>query len=102
MKTAIKRMSIAAIGLTLLVLALAAGFSAGLQYHFHPSAPQPNHPPAANALEAQRQDVRYFRQLIALDRSFKPTDRTEVIRRLDALEALGTVLDRPHFHVALM
>ena len=102
MKTAIKRISIAALGLTLLVLALAAGFSAGLQHHFHPSAPQPSHSPAADALEAQRQDLRYFRQLIALDRSFGPTGRAEAIRRLDALEALGTVLDRPHFRVALM
>jgi hypothetical protein len=100
-KAAIKRISILAIGLTLLVLVLAAGFSAGLRYHFHPSAPQPS-PPAADALEAQRQDLRYFRQLIALDRSFEPTGRTEAIRRLDALETLGTVLDRPHFQVALM
>src|ERR1700722_6401419 len=102
MKTAIKRISVAAIGLILLVLVLAAGFSAGLQHHFHPSAPRPHYPPAADALEAQRQDLRYFRQLIALDRSFEPTGRTEAIRRLDALEALGTVLDRPHLHVALM
>ena len=102
MKTAIKRISVAAIGLILLVLVLAAGFFAGLRHHFHPSAPRPHYPPAANALEAQRQDLRYFRQLIALDRSFAPTDRTEAIRRLDALEALGTVLDRPHLHVALM
>jgi hypothetical protein len=101
-KTAIKRFSIGALGLTLLVLGLAVGFSAGLRYHFHPSAPQPSHSPAADALEAQRQDLRYFRQLIALDRSFGPTGRTEAIRRLDALETLGTVLDRPHFQVALM
>src|ERR1700722_5654564 len=102
MKTAIKRISVAAIGLILLVLVLAAGFSAGLKYHFHPSAPRPHYPPAADALEAQRQDLRYFRQLIALDRSFEPTNRTEATRRLDALEALSTVLDRPHLHVALM
>jgi hypothetical protein len=101
-KIAIKRFSIAALGLTLLVLVLAVGFSAALQYHFHPSAPQPNHPAAANALEAQRQDLGYFRRLIALDRSFEPAGRTEAIRRLDALEALSSVLDRPHFQVALM
>jgi hypothetical protein len=101
-KTAIKRIGIAALGLTLLVLGLAAGFSAGLQHHFHPSAPQPSHSPAASALEAQRQDIRYFRQLIALDRSFEPTARTEAMRRLDVLETLNTVLDRPHLQVALM
>jgi hypothetical protein len=101
-KTAIKRISVAAAGLALLVLVLAAGFSVGLRYHFHPAAPKQNHPAAANALEAQRQDLRYFRQLIALDRSFEPTVRTEVIRRLDALEALSTILDRAHLYVALM
>jgi hypothetical protein len=101
-KTAIKRSGFAALGLTLLVLVLAVGFSVALQYHFHPSAPQPKHPAAANALEAQRQDLRYFRRLIALDRSFEPPGRTEAIRRLDALEALSSVLDRAHFHVVLM
>jgi len=37
-----------------------------------------------------------------LDRSFTPKDRAEANRRLDALEALATVLDRPHFRVSLM
>ena len=81
MRTAIKRISLAGIALILLVLVLAAGFSAGLQHHFHPSAPSPHYPPAANALEAQRQDLRYFRQLIELDRSFEPPGRTEANRR---------------------
>jgi len=102
MKSMAKRISVIAIGLILLVVIVAGGFFAGMLHHFHPSAPQPHYPPAANTLDAQRQDIRYFRQLIALDRSFAPTDRTEANRRLDALEALGTVLDRPHFRVSLM
>src|SRR5450631_2069858 len=97
-----KRISVIAIGLILLVVIVAGGFLAGMLHHFHPSAPQPHYPPAASTLDAQRQDIRYFRQLIALDRSFGPTARTEANRRLDALEALSTVLDRPHFRVALM
>jgi hypothetical protein len=102
MKSMAKRISVIAIGLILLVVIVVGGFFAGMQHQFHPSAPQPHYPPAASTLDAQRQDIRYFRQLIALDRSFAPIDRTEANRRLDALEARGTVLDRPHFRVSLM
>jgi hypothetical protein len=102
MKSIAKRIGVIAIGLILLAVVVASGFFAAMLHHFHPSAPQPHYQPAASALDAQRQDVRYFRQLIALDRSFAPSDRTEANRRLDALEALGTVLDRPHFRVSLM
>src|ERR1700675_280684 len=102
MKSVTKRISVMAIGLILLVVIVAGGFFAGMQHHFHPSAPQPHYPPATSTLDAQRQDISYFRQLIALDRSFAPTARTVANRRLNALEALGTVLDRPHFRVALM
>jgi hypothetical protein len=102
MKSMAKRISVIAIGLILLVVIVVGGFFAGMQHQFHPSAPQPHYPPAASTLDAQRQDIRYFRQLIALDRSFAPIDRTEANRRLDALEARGTVLDRAHFRVSLM
>jgi hypothetical protein len=97
-----KRISVVAIGLIVLLAIAAGGFFAGMQYHFHPSAPRLHYPPAATTLEAQRQDIQYFRQLIALDRSFASNDRAEANRRLDALEALDTVLDRPHFRVSLM
>jgi hypothetical protein len=102
MKSMAKRIGIIAIGLVLLVVIVAGGFVVGMRHHFHPSAPQPRDPPAASTLDAQRQDIRYFRQLMALDRSFAPIDRTEANRKLDVLEALGIVLDRPHFRVSLM
>jgi hypothetical protein len=102
MKSMAKRIGVIAIGLILTVVIVAGGFLLGMRHHFHPSAPQPHDPPAASALDAQRQDIRYFRQLMALDRSFAPTDRAEANRKLDALEALGTVLDKPHFRVSLM
>ena len=73
-----------------------------MRLHFHVSAPKPNFPAAASTLDAQRQDIRYFRELLALDRSFAPASRAEANRRIDALEASGTVLDRPHFRVRLM
>src|ERR1700722_7591435 len=102
MKSMTKRISVAALALIVLVVIVAGGFLVGMRHHFHPSAPQPHYPPAASALDAQRQDIRYFRQLMALDRSFAPPDRVEANRRLDALEALGAALDRPHFRVSLM
>lgn len=102
MHAMVKRIGAMAIGLILLVVLLAGGFFAAMQHHFHPPAPAAHYPAAAGALDAQRQDIGYFRQLIALDRSFAPGERVEANRRLDALEALGTVLDRPHFRVALM
>lgn len=102
MKSVAKKISLLVVGLGLVVAVAAAGFLAAMRQHFHPPAPQIHFPPAAGALDAQRQDIRYFRRLIALDRSFAPSDRTEADRRLDALEALGTVLDRAHFRAALM
>jgi hypothetical protein len=63
------------------------GFFVEMHHHFHPPAPPEQDPPAATALDAQRQNSRYFRQLIALDRSFASKDRAEANRRLDALEA---------------
>ena len=102
MKSTAKRLGLITIGLILLIATGVGGFFVEMHHHFHPSAPPQHYPPPANALEAQRQDIHYFRQLIALDRSFASKDRAEAIRRLDALEALGTVLDGPHFRVSLM
>jgi hypothetical protein len=101
-KSLAKRLSAIAIGLILVVVIVTGGFLAGMLHHFHPSAPTPRYPRAASTLDAQRQDIRYFRQLIALDRSFAPADRADANRRLDELEALDTVLDQPHFRVSLM
>jgi hypothetical protein len=102
MRSAARKISVIALGLIALVLIVVVGFFGAMRLHFHPSAPKPNYPPAAGALDAQRQDIRYFRQLMAMDRSFAPAARTEANRRIDALEALGTVLDRSHFRVSLM
>jgi hypothetical protein len=97
-----KTISLSALGLITLILAAAAGFFTAMQFHFHPAAPQPPNLSGLAPLDAQRQDLRYFRQLIALDRSFGPTARSEANRRLDALDSLGNVLDRPHLSVTLM
>ena len=97
-----KQFAVAAIGLALLIAIVGGGFFTLMAHHFHPSAPPPNFPPATGALDAQRQDIRYFRELIALDRSFSLTAREEANRRLDMLERLLTVSDGPHFRISLM
>ena len=102
MKSMAKRLGLIATGLVLLIATAVGGFFVEMHHHFHPSPPRQHFPPAANALDAQRQDLRYFRQVIALDRSFAPNARAEANRRLDSLEALTMVLDRPHFAVSLM
>ena len=102
MKSAAKTISLMAVGLIALVVITPVVFFGAMRLHFHVSAPKPSFPAATGALDAQRQDVRYFRQLIALDRSFAPAARAEASRRIDALEASGTTLDRPHFRVSLM
>ena len=102
MKSAAKTFSLVALGLGALVLIAVTAFFGAMRLHFHISAPKPNFPAAAGALEAQRQDIRYFRELLAMDRSFAPAARAEANRRAAALEASGTVIDRPHFRVRLM
>jgi hypothetical protein len=101
-KSAAKTISLIAVGLIALVSIAVVAFFGAMRLHFHVSAPKPNFPAAASTLDAQRQDIRYFRELLALDRSFSPATRAEANRRIDTLEASGTVLDRPHFRVLLM
>jgi hypothetical protein len=100
-RTKAKTIRLTAMGLIALVIMTMAFFGA-MRLHFHISAPKPNFPAAASAVEAQRQDIRYFRLLLAMDRSFAPLSRAEANRRIDALEASATLLDRPHFRVLLM
>ncbi len=102
MKSAAKKIILIGLTVISLVAIVMLGFFGAMRLHFHPSPPKPTYPQPASALDAQRQDVRYFRLLIAMDRSFPPAGRTEANRRVDALEALGMVLDPPHFRVLLM
>jgi hypothetical protein len=97
-----KQFAVAAIGLAALIAIVGGGFFTLMAHHFHPPAPRPNFPPATGGLEAQRQDIRYFRESIALDRSFSLTAREEANRRLDMLERHLTVFDAPHFRISLM
>src|ERR1043165_8413227 len=69
---------------------------------FNPDPPKLDYPAPESALDAQRQDIDYYRKLIALDRSFSPALRAEAERRVSALAAGRMLLDRAHFRVALL
>jgi hypothetical protein len=70
--------------------------------HFNTAPPSADYPKPANDLEAQRQDLAYFRKLIALDRSYSTAARIEAERRTATLEAADEPMDHPHLRVALM
>src|SRR5258708_39771137 len=97
-----KIIGFSALGLIIFLGFVGTAFLEGRNHHFPPPAPIGTSSPAANALDAQRQDLRYFGQLIALDRSFSATDRADANRRLATLEALDTVMDKTHFRTSLM
>lgn len=87
----------------LVVLTLAAAdLYLAFESNFGPQPPPPDFPKPANALEAQRQDLAYFRVLLAMDRSFTPAARTEAQRRIAALERTNSVLHKAKIRVALM
>ncbi|MBI3677695.1 MAG: hypothetical protein HY243_13885 [Proteobacteria bacterium] len=88
-------------GVAVLLLA-AGGLFWFFLHHFNPDPPANTFPKPATALEAQRQDLAYFRELIALDRSFSPAARAEAERRIRAMEAQPGVVEKPKFRVALM
>jgi hypothetical protein len=82
--------------------ASAGGLAYTMHNHFSPAPPTADFAKPANDLEAQRQDLIYFRELMVLDRSFEPAARAEGERRTAALERQTITLDQAHFRVALM
>src|ERR1700733_7545729 len=91
------------LGSAILAAILAAGgMILAFQSHFHPSAPSTNYPAPASALQAQRQDLDYFAEVMALDRAFSPAARAAAAERVAALKSLPVALPSPKLHVALM
>ncbi len=92
--------------ITLSVLLALAALGGGLFYavmlHFYPGPPAASYPAAGSPLEAQRQDLDYFRRLMRLDRSFPPGARAQAEARVTALEKSGAVLGPQRLQVALM
>ena len=69
---------------------------------FNPDPPEADYPKPTDALDAQRQDLDYFRKLVAMDRSFPTAARATADRRIDALAARTDALDRSHFRAVLL
>jgi hypothetical protein len=91
-----------AVGVVLLLIAIAAGLVYAMMRHFYPSPPQASYNKPKDPLEAQRQDLDYFAKLIAMDRSYSTEARAEARRRVSELANSKTVKPRPNFRVALM
>src|SRR5436305_6049281 len=73
-----------------------------MMLHFYPDPPAKDYPKPSSALEAQRQDLDYFRRVLTLDRSFSDAARREANERLIALSNSDKVLSFPKLLVTLM
>lgn len=96
------RIGLVVVGFVVLAAAAGGGLFYAFQQHFYFAPPQADYPRPASALEAQRQDIDYFRAIVALDRSFSRAQRLEANRRIDALAVLPDALPQEKLHVALM
>jgi hypothetical protein len=88
--------------LAAIVAAAGGGFYWTVTSYFNPAPPPLDYPKPASPLEAQRQDLDYFRKLVALDRSFSDSARAAAAREIDELESSSIVLAEPKLRVALM
>ena len=96
------RMGMVVIAFIIVVGGAGAGIFYLFNQHFYFDPPKPDYPKPATALEAQRQDLDYFRKAMELDRSFAPAAREEAEHRVTALEKLPAALPEQKLHVALM
>jgi hypothetical protein len=98
----LRRIVIGLVGTVIVLAVLVGGAYYAITLWFNPSPPAKDYPKAANALTAQRQDLDYFRKLVALDQSYAPADRARADRALDKLGASSTVLDWGSLRTTLM
>ncbi len=96
------RIGLIVVAVAVVLGAVGAGLFYGLFAHFYFDPPKADYPKPTSALEAQRQDLDYFRKLMKLDRSFSPIARAEAERRITELESLPAALPLPKLHVDLM
>lgn len=89
-------------GLIAAVILLPVGLYLAYDSRFYPDPPPARYARPASPLEAQRQDVNYFRQLIAMDRAFSADARAEADARLDALAGSTSALDPDHLRIMLL
>jgi hypothetical protein len=98
-----KRTFVRSIGLAVAAFICVVGIAYGLFIHrFYPDPPGKDFPSPVNALQAQRQDLAYFRSLTAMDKSFSPASRQDAEAAISALESRDAPLSRQELHVKLM
>ena len=82
-------LAVAVIGLTLYGLA-----ELGMSLHYYPDPPRADYPAPADAVEARRQDIDYFRHYLELDRSYTDATRARAEAILAGMEPrLGDMTD---------
>lgn len=69
---------------------------------FNPNPPEANYPKPKNLLEAQRQDLDYFLKLQAMDKSYSPAARAEMVREVGKMAAATKPFTPQEFLVRLM
>jgi hypothetical protein len=89
-------------GTAVLIAGIGYGSLQLMQAYFYPSPPAADYPKPHNTLEAQRQDLDYFRKLVALDFAFSPGARAQANKKIDRLEQSPVVLSHAQFRVDAM
>lgn len=102
MKSLAARIGMVVVALIIAVSAVLGGLYYLFGMHFYFDPPRADYPKPTSPLEAQRQDLDYFRKVLALDRSFAPAARRAAEARIAALEKLTAALPGQKLHVALM
>lgn len=91
-----------AIGVVTAAAVVSSGLFGAYVAHFRVKPPKVDYPKPSSALAAQRQDLDYFRKLLALDRSYTRQLRTAAEQRLGSLDNLPSPLPVPKLQIALM
>src|SRR5437016_2976090 len=102
MRRKLRRIGLAAGAILVVIAACLGGLYFAFTQNFKTDPPTPDYPKPASALEAQRQDLDYFRRVMALDRSFSPAARAEAKWRIATLQRASEVIPQQRLHVALM
>jgi hypothetical protein len=90
------------VGTAIVIAGVGFGGLQLMSAHFYPEPPVQDYPKPQNALEAQRQDLDYFKKLVALDLSFSPSARIEANNDIDRREQSSHVLSHAQFRVEAM
>jgi hypothetical protein len=67
----------------LVVVAIGGALIYAAQRQFYPKVPAPHFPPPHSIVEAQRQDLQYFRHYLEYDRAYTPAARAEASHLLE-------------------